>query len=89
MNFLKKINAKCAVACGLALSSAMIFAEDVTGSTFDFSEVTTQLTSLRDSLKSWMGGALPIILSVCGVFLVIWLAKVGIKAIRGLAKSGN
>lgn len=88
MNFLQKINAKIAVASGLALSSAMTFAEGTTEN-YDFTAVTDNLTSLRDSLKTWMGNALPIILSVVGVFLVIWLAKIGIKAIKGLAKSGN
>lgn len=90
ISFFRSYGVKLSVMLGIAFASFASFAEGASGSgNYDFSGVTTELTSLTTALKTWMSGALPIMLGVVGVFLVIWLAKLAIRAIKGLASSGK
>lgn len=88
ISFFRSYGVKLSVMLGVACASFASFAEGATGN-YDFSGVTTELTSLTAALKTWMTGALPIMLGVVGVFLVIWLAKLAVRAIKGLASSGK
>lgn len=90
ISFFRSYGVKLSVMLGVACASVASFAADAGASgKYDFSGVTTELTSLTASLKTWMTEALPIMLGVVGVFLVIWLAKLAIRAIKGLASSGK
>lgn len=90
ISFVRSHGVKLSVMLGVACASFASFAEGPTASgNYDFSGVTTELTSLTTALKTWMTGALPIMLGVVGVFLVIWLAKLAVRAIKGLASSGK
>lgn len=90
ISFFRVHGVKLAVMLGFACASVASFAEGAgTSGNYDFSGVTTELTSLTTALKTWMTGALPIMLGVVGVFLVIWLAKLAVRAIKGLASSGK
>lgn len=88
MNFFKNNIKKFAVACGLGMASLASFAEGA-GSTYDFSKVTTELGSVKDGIEAWMGNAFPIIMGVAGIFLVIWLARIALRALKSLGSAGK
>ena len=87
MNFKKNIK-KFAVACGLGFASLASFAEGAAAS-YDFSKVTTELSSMKSGIESWMGNAFPIIMGVAGIFLVIWLARIALRALKSLGSAGK
>lgn len=89
LTFFRPFGVKLSVMLGIAFSSVAAFADNAGTSNYDWSLLTTELTTIKDSLKSWMTDALPIMLGVVGVFLVVWLAKLAIRAIKGLASSGK
>lgn len=71
--------AVCAFACS-------VFAQSVS---YDFSPVTTEITSISAGLKSWVTAALPVLLGVAGAFLVFWLGRLALGVLKGLGRAGR
>lgn len=63
-----------------------VFAE---GSSYDFSPVTTEITSISTGLKTWVTAALPVLLGVAGAFLVFWLGRLALGVLKGLGRAGR
>lgn len=90
MRFLSVLKTKAAKACAavagfFAVTAA--HAEDA-ASTIDLSVATTQLTSMKNAVVTWIEGAAPILAALFGAFLVIVILWVVFKWVkRGVSKS--
>lgn len=74
-----------AAVVGLSVSSA--FAEG-TGN-YNFTQVTTELTSLKTALTDWITAALPVILGILGAFLVFFLVRFAINLVKRFINSAK
>lgn len=70
----------CAVATIVIAGSSQALAEG--SSNYDFTAATTELTSLKTAMTSWVTSALPIILGILGAFLVFFLVRFAIGLVK-------
>lgn len=90
MRFLSVLKTKAAKACAAVagvFAATAARAEDPAPS-IDLSVATTQLTSMKNAVVSWIEGAAPILAALFGAFLVIVILWVVFKWVkRGVSKS--
>ena len=51
--------------------------------------LNTAFTTLKSDLGTWMGGILPILLGIAGIFLVAWLGRLGLRMMKSMSNSGK
>ena len=85
MNMIKKFALAAVLGLGGLVSA---FAEGAAGN-YDFSTVTTELTSVKEAIITWMGNAFPVVMAVAGCFLIVWLAKIALRMLKGLGAAGK
>ena len=85
MNCFKKL----ALAGTIACTSLIMFAQDASGNSYDFTAVNTELEKVSAAVKSWVTAALPYILGVGGVMLIIFLGRLGFKMLKSMISAGK
>ena len=87
MDIIKSLK-RCGVALGVALCSAVSFAEGAAG-TYDFSQVTTEATAIKEGVSTWMGNFFPVVMGLAGLFLILWLGRLALRALKSMGNAGK
>lgn len=51
--------------------------------------LTEMMTQLGTDLGAWFTSTLPILGSIVGVFILVWLVKLGLRIVKSLASSSS